>query len=104
VQGRLADNAAAVDVFALQFKLRLDQRQDHTVWSYQLESPRQDQSQRNKGNVDHAKIDILRNMFVRKKARVEFLHYHDAWVVSDFPGELAVPNVDRENFGCAALQ
>src|SRR5438067_13670575 len=43
-------------------------------------------------------------MFVRKKARVDFLHHHDAWIVSDFPSELPVPNVHRENFDRAALQ
>src|SRR6266550_862819 len=51
----LAHNSAAADLGAFQFKLRFDQGNNHTAWSYQFERVGQDQSQRDKRNIDQAK-------------------------------------------------
>ena len=37
-------------------------------------------------------------------ASVRFLHYHHAWVLAEFPRELAVADVDGVNFRCAVLE
>ena len=104
MQRRIAHNAAAPDIFALQLELRFDQRKDHSVWSYQLERVRQDQSQRDERNIDHAKIDKFGNVRARKKSRVQLLHYNHTRIVPDFPRQLAVPNVHRINLRGAPLQ
>src|SRR5262249_14468782 len=104
MQRGLANNPAAADIAAFQFKLRFDQGQNHTVRSYQLERARQDQSQRDKRNVDHAKIDILRNMLARKKSRIHFFDYRYARIVSEFPRQLTMADIDRKNFRGATLQ
>src|SRR5207244_9780739 len=66
VQRRVAHESAAADIFALQFKLRFDERQNHTVWSYQLESVGQDQSQRDERNINDAKIDRYWDVCARR--------------------------------------
>ena len=103
MERRLAHNSTAADIFPLQFKLRFDQRQNHTALGYQLESTRQDQSQRDKRHVDHTKIDKLRNVLAGKKPRIHFFHDHDARIVPNFPGQLAVANIDCKHFRRAAL-
>jgi len=62
VQLRIADDSATPDVCTLQLKLRLDERENHTARSYQVECIGQDQSQRNEGDIDHAEIDEFRNV------------------------------------------
>ena len=104
LQRRIVHDPAPADVFALQLELRFDQREDHTIWSYQLESARQDQTQRDKGNIDHAKIDHLRNMLAREKPRIDLLSHDDARIVPDFPCQLTVADVHRIHFDGAALQ
>src|SRR4029077_19733223 len=74
------------------------------VLGYQLESPRQDQSQRDKRNVDHAKINQLRDLFARKESCIHFFHHHHTRIVPQFPSQLTMTNVDREYFRRAALQ
>ena len=38
----IANDSAAPDISSFQFELRFDQRQSHTLWSYQVEGRRQD--------------------------------------------------------------
>ena len=47
----------------LRHDLGIDQRDDRSVGSDQLERVGQNQSERNERNVDHAKIDKLRDVF-----------------------------------------
>ena len=104
MQRRVGDDAAAADVFGLQLELGFDQGEDHSRWSYQLEGVRQDQSQRDEGDVDHAKVDRLGNVGAREVAGVQMFAHDHARIVADFPGELAVADVDRVNLRRAALQ
>src|ERR1700736_6108275 len=104
MQRGLAHDAAATDVVSFQFKLRLDQDKNHTVWSYQLECVRQDQSQRDKRYIDNAKIDRLRDMLPREKSGVQFLHDDHPRIITDFPRQLVTTNVHRVNLCRAALQ
>src|SRR2546423_12641664 len=104
VQSRFAHDAAAAHIRSLELKLRFDEREDHSVGSYQLERIRQDQSQGNKGNVDDAKVDCIGNISAAKKTGVEFFADDYAWVAPDFPGQLAVPNINCVDFPRAALQ
>src|SRR2546423_14874502 len=104
VQSRFAHDAAAAHIRSLELKLRFDEREDHSVGSYQLESVRQDQSQGNKGNVDDAKLDWIGNIGAAEKTRVEFFAHDYAWVAPDLPRQLAMPNIDRIDFRRAALE
>src|ERR1043166_1658412 len=89
---------------ALQFKLRFDQGQDNAGGPDQLERARQDKSQGNKGNIDHAKIDKFRDMLAGKKTRVRLLTNNDTRIVADFPRELSLADINRINLLCPALQ
>ena len=62
----------------------LIKRKDHTVGSYQVEGIRQDQSQRDKGNIDHAEIDRFRHVSRREVTRVHLLPNHDSRIVAEF--------------------
>ena len=88
----------------MQLELGFDQRENHTIWSYQLESARQDQTQRDEGDIDHAKIDKLRNVLTREKPRIQLLQHNNTRIVPDFPCQLAVADIHRVHFGGAALQ
>ena len=46
----------------------------------------------------------LRHIGLRKKTRVQFFVNDDARIVAQFPGDLAVADIDRVNFGRTALQ
>src|SRR6478672_1989737 len=100
----VAHNPAAAYVGGSELKLRLDQGEDHSVRSYQLEGIRQDQSQGNKGNVDHAEIDRFRNIRLAEKSRVELFPYDHARIAPDFPGQLPMANIDRVNLSRAFLE
>ena len=104
VQRRIPNDPAVRDFRRLEFKLRLDQRQDHTVGSYQVEGVRQDQSQRDEGNIDDAQVDLLRNVFAAEIAGVQFLTNDHARIVPDFPGQLPMAHVYRVNFCRASLE
>ena len=62
VQSWVSNDSTVSDFRGSKLKLRFDQRQDHTVGSYQVEGVRQDQSQRDEGNVDHTQVDSLRHV------------------------------------------
>src|SRR5438046_10137316 len=104
VQSRFAHDPAAAHIRSLELKLRFDEREDHSVGSYQLERVRQDQSQGNKGNVDDTKIDWIANIGAAKKTGVEFFAHDYAWIAPDFPGQLAMPNINCVDSPRAALQ
>lgn len=93
MQFRLADDATFSDLLFFQLKLRLDETDDIAVRLQHGENCRQDLCQRNKGDIDHDEVDEFGKVVGCEIANVDPLPRDDAFVVSNFPGQLIFANV-----------
>ena len=101
---RVADNALFADLFPSCLKLRLDQADRLSVFRHQLTRDRENQTQRNKTDVDGEKVDRVGHLFACDLAHIGALKVDDAFVGAQLPRELTVADVDRVDFFRAVLE
>ena len=85
-------------------ELWLDECNDVAARPQHWRDDRKDPTQRDERHVDTDDIDGTRQIRQRQVASVEVLNYHDAWIVSNRPVKLPVPDVERHDPCGTALE
>ena len=100
----VADDAAFADVFPARFELRLDERDHRAACLEQRFDGRHDLEQGNEGDVNGDEIDGLADICNGDVADIGPFHVDDAVISPQFPGQLAIADVDGKDLGRAALE
>ena len=104
MQPRIPHDTAFADLTLTDLELRFDQRQDGGVRLHKLKDSRYDNSEGNKRNVDRDEVDRFADGFKGQVADVGPFEDSNARVLSQFPRQLAIADIDGVNFVRAVLE
>ena len=98
------DDALLPDVLPSGFELRLDETDGLSAVREPFSQYRQDDPQRDERDIHAREIHRFRDLFFGHVTEIGPFQVHDAFVGPQFPGELAVADVDRVHLHGAVLQ
>ncbi len=101
---RIPHDTAFADLTLADLELGLDQRQDGGVLLHKLKDSRYDDSEGNKRNVDRDEVDRLADGFKGQVANVGPFDDSNARVLSQFPSQLAIADIDGVNLARTVLE
>ena len=104
VQCRIANDAAAGDVFAAELELRLDQADERAAIFQHGENGGQDLGQRNEGKIHDRESHFFADVGGHHVARIELLFDDHARVIAQFPDQLVGPDIHGVDAAGPALQ
>ncbi len=104
VECRIADDAAAGDVFSTELELWLDEADDRAAVFEHGEDGGQDFGEGNEGEIGDGEPDFFADVCWHHVAGVELLLDDDSRVVAKFPDELVGSHIDGVDADGAALE
>lgn len=104
MQGRIPNDAALGNIFALQFELGLDEGNDASLLVQNPHHGREDFGQGNEGKVHDRQADFLADVVRFHVAGVELFFDDHPGIGAQFPDQLVGAHVHRVNPGRAALE
>ena len=104
MERRIPDDAALADLAFSHLKLRLDQCENESAIFDQPQHRGNHEPKRDEGCIDHGDVDPVRHAAAVVMAEVCPFDADDPGILSEFPSELAVANIDRIDLHCPRLE